>query len=155
MNQTNSVNKWGLKIISLQIPQWKVSISTVKMVVLNPVVFALFVWGVFVPLKNFSLIWRRHHYQWRAAKFDLYSAFIAIELWRFLTRHTHCDTGHSFIMVMSKDHWNSQLLISVWKWTACTAVFNDLVLLRLGFEHLPSVCEPNAYKLFHHSYMNN
>jgi hypothetical protein len=23
----------------------------------------------YVPIKNFSLIWRRHHYQWRAAKF--------------------------------------------------------------------------------------
>jgi hypothetical protein len=23
----------------------------------------------YVPLKNFSLIWRRHHYRWRAAKF--------------------------------------------------------------------------------------
>ena len=23
----------------------------------------------YVPLKNISLIWRRHHYQWRAAKF--------------------------------------------------------------------------------------
>jgi hypothetical protein len=23
----------------------------------------------YVPLKNFSLIWRRHHYRWRAAKY--------------------------------------------------------------------------------------
>jgi hypothetical protein len=25
--------------------------------------------GFYVPLKNFSLIWRRHHCRWRAAKF--------------------------------------------------------------------------------------
>ena len=32
-----------------------------------------------VPLQNFSLIWRRHHYRWRAANFDLCSALMAIE----------------------------------------------------------------------------
>ena len=37
----------------------------------------------FVPLKNFSLIWRHHHYQWRAANFDLCSALMAIEQWGF------------------------------------------------------------------------
>jgi hypothetical protein len=25
--------------------------------------------GFYVPFKNFSLMWRRHHYRWRAAKF--------------------------------------------------------------------------------------
>ena len=30
--------------------------------------------GFFVPHENFSLIWRRHHYRWRAANFDLCSA---------------------------------------------------------------------------------
>ena len=34
---------------------------------------------LFVPLENFSLIWRRHHYRWWVAKFDLSSALIAIE----------------------------------------------------------------------------
>ena len=32
-----------------------------------------------VPLENFSLIWRRHHYRWRAANFALCSALMAIE----------------------------------------------------------------------------
>ena len=36
-----------------------------------------------VPLGNFSLIWRRHHCRWRAANFDLCSALMAIEQWRF------------------------------------------------------------------------
>ena len=38
-----------------------------------------FCFGVFVPLDNFSLIWKRHHYQWRASNFDLCSALMAIE----------------------------------------------------------------------------
>ena len=42
-----------------------------------------FVLGIFVPLENFSLKWRRHHYRWRAANFDLYSALMAIEQWGF------------------------------------------------------------------------
>ena len=34
----------------------------------------------FVPLWNFSLIWRRHHCQKRAAKFDLWSTLMVTEL---------------------------------------------------------------------------
>ena len=36
------------------------------------------------PVKNFSLIWRRHHYRWRAANFDLCSALMVIEQWGFI-----------------------------------------------------------------------
>ena len=38
---------------------------------------------VFVPLENFSLIWRRHHCRWRAAKLDLCATLMAIEQWGF------------------------------------------------------------------------
>ena len=41
----------------------------------------LFLW--IVPLENFSLIWRRHHFWWRAANFDLCSTLKAIEQWGF------------------------------------------------------------------------
>ena len=41
--------------------------------------------GFFVPLENFSLIWRRHHYRWKAANFDLCSALMAIEQWGFFS----------------------------------------------------------------------
>ena len=37
--------------------------------------------GFIVPLENFSLVCRRHHYRWRAANFDLCSALMAIEQW--------------------------------------------------------------------------
>ena len=42
--------------------------------------FCLFVCLVFiVPLENSSLMWRRHHYWWRFANFDLCSALLVIE----------------------------------------------------------------------------
>ena len=41
------------------------------------------VWGVFVPLENFSLISRRHHCRWRVANFDLCSVLMAIKKWGF------------------------------------------------------------------------
>ena len=41
--------------------------------------------GFFVPLKNFSLIWRRPHDRWRAANFDLCSALLAIQQWGFFS----------------------------------------------------------------------
>ena len=52
-----------------------------------------------------------------------------------LTCHTYCDTGHSFIMVISEDPWHSLLLLSVSQWS-CHYPF-----LRLT---QPSACEANA-----------
>ena len=50
------------------------------------VCFLLFVWSeFFVPLENFSLIWRCHHYWWTAANFDLCWALMAIEQWGFFS----------------------------------------------------------------------
>ena len=39
----------------------------------------------FVLLEKFSLIWRRHHYLWRALNFDLCSALMAIDQWGFFS----------------------------------------------------------------------
>ena len=39
----------------------------------------------FVPLENFSFIWKCHYYRWRVAKFGLSSAPTAIEQWGFLS----------------------------------------------------------------------
>jgi hypothetical protein len=55
-----------------------------------------------VPLRNSSLIRRRHHYQWRAAKFR--PMLGAQGLWAgrdFLSSHTCCDTGPRFFSVSS------------------------------------------------------
>ena len=46
--------------------------------------------GFIVPLDNFSLKWRHHHYRWRAANYDLCSALMAIEQWGFFSMpHLH------------------------------------------------------------------
>ena len=47
--------------------------------------FFRFCLGFYVRLENFSLIWRRHHYWRRAAKFDLCSTLMAIEQWGFFS----------------------------------------------------------------------
>lgn len=51
-------------------------------------VLCFYLLGILVPPGNFSLIsltWRRHYNRGRATNFDLYSAFMAIELWRFFS----------------------------------------------------------------------
>ena len=74
--------------------------------------FVLFVclWFI-VPLKNFSLIWRRHHYQWRAANFELCLALMAIKQWGFFS--VSFIMGYPFIMVISQDPWYLHLLPTV------------------------------------------
>ena len=71
----------------------------------------------FVPLENFSLIWKRHHYRWWTTNFDLYLPLMAIENWWLFMYHTCCDTGQPFFIVISDDPWHSRLLPSVWQWS--------------------------------------
>ena len=61
--------------------------------------------GLIVPLENFSLIWRCHHYRWWPLSSE-----------GFLACNTFCDTGHPFIMVILEDPWHAHLLPSAWKW---------------------------------------
>ena len=71
----------------------------------------MFIWFFFrfyVPLLNFSLIWRRRHYERKAANFNLYSALMVIEQ---LACHIYSDMGHPFIIVIFKDPWHSHTLI--------------------------------------------
>ena len=44
-----------------------------------------FLLGFIIPLENFSLIWKRRHYRWRTANFDLCCALMAIEQWGFFS----------------------------------------------------------------------
>ena len=39
----------------------------------------------YVPFENFLIIWRWHHYRWRASYFELYSALVVIEQGGFLS----------------------------------------------------------------------
>ena len=66
-----------------------------------------FVLEFFISRKIFSLLWRRHHWRWRAENLYLCSALMAIEQWRFFSvPHLLCN-GNPIIMVISEDPWQS------------------------------------------------
>ena len=60
------------------------------------------------PLDDFSLIWKHHHFQWRAANLDLYSAVMAIEQRGFFSVHT---VPHLLW------HWASFIIVFRWSVT--------------------------------------
>ena len=96
----------------------------------------------FVPLENFPLIWRRHHYRRRATNFD---SWPLSREWSY-----YCDTGQLYIMSISKDPWHYDA-------TCCQAFcsgagptwFNDLGLSRPGIEPRSPACDANAVSLRH------
>jgi hypothetical protein len=58
----------------------------------------------YVPLKNFSLTWRRKHIAGEELQnFGLYLAFRAFEQGGSLSCHTCCDTGPQFFRSHRKD----------------------------------------------------
>ena len=100
-------------------------------------IFSLFVClGFFVPLKKCSLIWRRRHYRWRAANFDLCWTLIAIEQWRIF-QMPHFLHVTPFIMVISEDARHSHLLPSVWQWS-CRNLFLRIRFVEAGIRVLIS-----------------
>ena len=66
-----------------------------------------------------------HNNRWRAANFDLCSAFWQLSSEGSLARHTYCDIGHPFIMVISKDLWQGTCC-RVLGSGAVTTCFNDM-----------------------------
>jgi hypothetical protein len=113
----------------------------------------------YIPLKNFSLIWRRHHCRWRAAKFmpilgtqglwagrDLYRATPAvtrlskcatkrwvheIKLWSQI--HYTCTCNFSIIAFIDT-LWNIRLL----------SLFNSFITLKRSVysqRHLLHICD--------------
>ena len=93
--------------------------------------FCLFVClGFFVPLENFSLIWRRHHYRWRVANFGLRWALMAIEQWGFFSVAHLLWHGAS----VYKCHLRGRVTLTPIDSAALTTCFYDLGLSRLGFE---------------------
>ena len=99
----------------------------------------LFVWvGFYVPLENFSLIWRRHHYRWRVSNFDLCSALMAIDQWRFFSVPHLLWHGHTLYMIICKDPWHPHLLPSVWQ-LSYHYLFLRLLSVAAGIR-TPSFC---------------
>ena len=74
--------------------------------------FCCCLFGGFVPLESFLLIWRRHYYQWRATNFDLQSELMAIKQLGFF-KVPHHDTGQPFIIIISEHPLHSHLLPKV------------------------------------------
>ena len=63
----------------------------------------------FIPLENFSFIWRRHHYWWRATNFDL---FVLGTHSHWAVRVLERATGRPLIMIISGDPCQPHLLPS-------------------------------------------
>ena len=93
-----------------------------------------FVFFLFLPLANFSLIWKRHHYKWRASNFDLSLTLMATEQWLFfsvphlLWHGASVYNGHlrgPVTLTHTAERFALELSLPV---------FTTLFLSRLGFE---------------------
>ena len=94
---------------------------------------------ILVPLGNFSLIWRRHQYRWRAENFlpvlgthDHWANFmVLLSVSHLLWHGASVYNGHLRGPVTSDTHNYCRVFGS----GAITTCFYDSDLLRLGFEH--------------------
>ena len=66
--------------------------------------------GGFRSTQKFSLVWRRHHYRWKTAKFDFCPALMASEQWGFFI------AAHILWQGTSVYSFHLQLP-SVWQWS--------------------------------------
>ena len=93
----------------------------------------------FIPLENFSLIWRHHHYQWKVANLYLYSALIAIESrLRVLWRVTPAVTRDNHVY----DNLQRPVTLNPSCWLFGSGVVTTLryILLQPGFEPWSPAC---------------
>ena len=96
----------------------------------------MYVWGFFGgSLSSHSRVFHSYGYVTTVGE-GLQISTYARNLWQLssegsLTCHTHCDTGLPFIMVISKDPWNSHLLPSVWQ-RSCHYLFLRLRSVATG-----------------------
>ena len=85
--------------------------------------------------RGFSLIWRRHHCQWRAANFELSSALMAIEQCGFFSV-LHLTVTRDIRLLSPRTRDTHTYCQEFGSW-AVTTWFYDLGLSRLGLpQHL-------------------
>ena len=84
--------------------------------------------------ENFSLIWRRHHYRWRASKFELCSTLMAIGEWGYFRVPHLLWHGASVFNIHLRRPVTLTLIAERLEWS-CHYLFYDLDVSRLGFEH--------------------
>ena len=98
-------------------------------------------------------IWKYYHSWWSAAKFDLYSGLIGIELGGFSSMPLIC------FRVISEDPW--QACCRVLGSETATACFNDIRIQTLDLRHVRQVFYPTVASLqqervvIHQSIMNS
>ena len=80
----------------------------------------------FIPLKNFSLIWRHHYYRWRVANFDLCS--------HWAVRVLKCATLTVTLGICLRT-LNTHTFCQAYGSGTVTTCFNDLGMSSMGFEH--------------------
>ena len=97
-----------------------------------------FVWRFSSDSRIFSLVWRHHHYRWRAVSFDICSTLMPLNNEVSLV---YCYTGHQLKMIISED--THIFFLAFGSGTVTTCLF-DRGLSRLGFDHPPSPCGANA-----------
>ena len=104
----------------------------------------------FVLLENFSLIWRRYHYRWRTANFDLCLAVMAIEQWGFfnmphpLWHGPTLYTGHLRRWHVTLTPAAERLAVEL------SLPVLTIGLSRPGMEPRSLACEANAPTIGHH-----
>ena len=87
--------------------------------------------GFFVPLENFLLIWRRHHYRWRTAS----SALLAIEQWGlFSVQHLQW-----YMASVYNGHLRGHVTLTPIAERLAVELSCELGLSRRGFKH-PTFC---------------
>ena len=135
--------EWINIIIALIKLSKKMEVSVCDFI-LKTLNFGLLFGGFIVPLENFSLICRRHFYRWRAAKFDLFPALMAIEQWGFI-RVPHLLWHGSSVY---NGHLRGPVTVtSIAKRLAVEVslpVFTNKGCRRWNSKSQPSVCGANA-----------
>ena len=76
---------WILFYFLVFLSLWFTNINSLINILRIPISTGNVCLGFFVPRENFSIIWRREHYRWRAAIFDLCFVLMAIEQWGFFS----------------------------------------------------------------------
>ena len=105
----------------------------------KPLKWCLFVWSFRHTQDYFFTYLETSHFLAKSCK--IWSMLGTYDHWAvriLLACHTHCDTGHPFIMVISEDPWHSHVMSS-----ACPVL---TIQVWRGWDSKPlsSACEKNA-----------
>ena len=88
--------------------------------------------GDLLPTREFSHIWTRHNYRWRAANFDLFNwHWWPLSSEGSLTGHTYCDTGRPLYNGHLRGPVTLTPVAECWQWS-CHYMFWRLRSVSTG-----------------------